>query len=107
MYLSRLNFHTVPGKTGEVEEQLKKLAGMVTAGGGSSSRVLRAHYSSLGSADIIFEQEAPDLATLEEEIKRVMDGPAFREWTRQMPGLLREPPKREVYIIASHSRQSS
>lgn len=100
MYLSRLNFHTVAGKTGEVEEKLRQLAGMVSESGGIRPRVLRAHYSSPGSVDVIFEQEAPDIATLEKEIGQVMSGAEFREWTRQMPSLLREPPKREVYIIA-------
>jgi hypothetical protein len=101
MYLSRLNFHTVPGKTGEVEDQLRKLADIVAASGGPRPRVLRAHYSSLGSADVIFEQEAQDLASLEGEIKRVMEGSEFQKWTEQMPALLREPPKREIYIVAS------
>jgi hypothetical protein len=31
MYVSRLLFHTVPGKTREVEQELKKLRDMVSA----------------------------------------------------------------------------
>lgn len=35
MYVSRLLFHTVPGKTGEVEQELNKLRDMVRSAGGA------------------------------------------------------------------------
>jgi hypothetical protein len=35
MYVSRLNFYTIPGKSGEVEQQLKALHAMVERQGGS------------------------------------------------------------------------
>jgi predicted ATPase len=39
MYVSRLLFHTIPGKTGEVEKELKKLREMVKEAGGDGARV--------------------------------------------------------------------
>ena len=77
MYVSRLLFHTIPGKTGEVEKELKKLSEMVRAAGGNGPRVLHTHFASLGAADAVFEQEAPDFQTLE-----ATDSP-----TDQQPGL--------------------
>ena len=57
MYVSRLNFYSVPGKTRELEEQLGRLLELVTKAGGERSRVLRTHLASLGALDLIFEQE--------------------------------------------------
>ena len=54
MYLSRLAFHTVPGKTHEVEQQLQHLREMVLKAGGSRPRVARAHFASLGAPDVVF-----------------------------------------------------
>jgi len=51
MYVSRLLFHTIPGKTGEVEKELKKLREMVRAAGGNGARVLHTHFASLGAAE--------------------------------------------------------
>ncbi len=99
MYVSRLNFHTLPGKTHEVSQQLKMLAMLVRNAGGGSPRILRAHYSSLGAPDVVFEQEAPDLASLEAQIAAVTQRPEFQEWSRQTSALLAEPPKREVYLL--------
>ena len=48
MYVSRLLFHTVPGKTREVEQELKKLRDMVSAAGGAHARILPPHFASLG-----------------------------------------------------------
>jgi hypothetical protein len=50
MHVSRLLFHTVPGKTGEVEQELKKLRAMVAAAGGSRARILHTHFASLGAS---------------------------------------------------------
>jgi hypothetical protein len=99
MHVSRLSFHTAPGKTHEVEEELKKLLKMVVKGGGAKSRVLRTHFASLGAPDVVFEQEAKDLATLETQIKNVTDGADFQQWTTRMSGFLTQSPKREVFLI--------
>ena len=100
MYVSRLCFHTLPGKTHLLEAQLKSLAGLVQGEDLSSPRILRAHFSSLGSPDVIFEQSAPDLAALETQIRQVTASPDFQKWSEEVSGLLREPPKREVYLTA-------
>jgi hypothetical protein len=100
MYVSRLLFHTIPGKTGEVEKELMKLREMVAAAGGSSARILHTHFASLGAPDAVFEQDAPDLATLESQISRLTGSDDFQAWSRRMSGLLTQSPKREVYIVA-------
>jgi hypothetical protein len=99
MYVSRLTFHTQPGKTQSVEQKLHKLLAMVSEVGGLKPRVLRNHFASLGAPDVVFEQEAPDLATLETQIKQVAESPGFQQWTGDMSGLLAQSPKREVYLI--------
>ena len=98
MYVSRLAFYTLPGKTGEVERALGRLRDLVEAAGGGRPRVLRAHYASLGAPDLVFEQEAPDLATLEGQIGRVTDDEEFQAWSREVSAMLAQSPKREVYI---------
>ena len=60
MYVSRLLFHTVPGKTREVEQELKKLRDMESAATGATARILHTHFASLGAADAVFEQEAAE-----------------------------------------------
>ena len=50
MYVSRLTFHTTPGKTHEVEQELLKLMAMVSRAGGVQPRVLRSHVASAGGA---------------------------------------------------------
>jgi hypothetical protein len=62
-------------------------------------RVLHNHFASLGAPDVVFEQEAPDLATLESQIKQVAESATFQQWTGDMAGLLAQSPKREVYLI--------
>lgn len=99
MYVSHLAFCTLPGKTHDVEEQLKKLLDMVIKAGGTKARVLRTHFASLGAPDVLFEQEAHDLAALESQIKSVTESPEFQQWTKQMSTLLSQPPKRELYLI--------
>jgi hypothetical protein len=100
MYVSRLLFHTVPGKTREVENELKKLREMVRAAGGKAARVLHTHFASLGAADAVFEQEAPDLQTLEQQINQLTSSQDFQNWSHRMSGLLTQSPKREVYIVS-------
>ncbi|HXH12959.1 MAG TPA: hypothetical protein VNP04_24705 [Alphaproteobacteria bacterium] len=99
MYVSRLTFHTQPGKTHAVEQELHKLKEMVGKVGGIRPRVLRNHFASLGAPDVVFEQEAPDLQTLETQIKEVTENTAFQQWTGHMSGLLAQSPKRELYLI--------
>jgi len=99
MYVSRLLFHTVPGKTGEVEKELKRLRELVKKVGGDHARVLHTHFASLGAADAVFEQEAPDLQTLEKQIQQLTGSQDFQNWTQRMSGLLTQSPKREVYIV--------
>jgi hypothetical protein len=100
MYISRLLFHTAPGKTGEVEQELKKLREMVTDAGGADARILHTHFASLGAPDAVFEQKAPDLPALEEQITKLTRSAEFQTWSRRMSGLLIQSPKREVYIVA-------
>jgi hypothetical protein len=99
MYVSRLTFHTQPGKTHEVEQELRKLKEMVSKVGGLRPRVLHNHFASLGAADVVFEQEAQDLQTLEAQIKQVTENAAFQQWTGHVSGLLAQSPKREVYLV--------
>jgi hypothetical protein len=99
MYLSRLTFHTQPGKTHEVEQELGKLVAMVHEVGGLRPRVLHNHFASLGAPDVVFEQEALDLETLEGQIKQVTNNPAFQQWTGHISEMLAQSPKREVYLI--------
>ena len=98
--LSRFAFHAVPGRTGELETELKKLSEMVAGAGGIKPRVLHTHFASPGAPDIVFEQEAADLASLESQIKKLTENPEFQNWTKKMSTLLTESPKREIYLIA-------
>jgi hypothetical protein len=99
MYVSRLAFHTIPGKTSEVEQELRNLRSLVAAGGGQRSRILRAHFASLGAPDLVFEQEATDLADLERQLKGVTENPDFQQWSKRVSSLLAQSPKREVYLV--------
>lgn len=99
MYVSRLTFHTHPGRTNEVEQQLHGLMAMVKEVGGVRPRILRNHFASLGAADVVFEQEAPQLDTLERQIHQVTTRADFQKWSDHMSGLLSQSPKREVYLV--------
>jgi hypothetical protein len=99
MYVSRLTFHTLPGKTQEVEEKLITLRDWVAEAGGLSPRVMRTHYGSLGAPDLVFEQEVENPDALEQQIKRVTKNILFQEWARQVAGLLEQSSKRELYQI--------
>ena len=99
MYVSRLLFHTIPGKTGEVEKELKRLRDMVRTAGADGTRILHTHFASLGAPDAIFEQEAPDLQALEQQIHQLTSSSDFQNWSQRMSSLLTQSPKREVYII--------
>jgi hypothetical protein len=97
--LSRFTFHALPGKTGQLEKELKKLGDLVGGVGGSQPRVLHTHFASQGAPDVVFEQEAPDLAGLETQIRKLTESSEFQAWTKKMSGLLTQSPKREVYLI--------
>jgi quinol monooxygenase YgiN len=99
MYVSRLTFHTNPGQTNEVEKELHRLMAMVKDVGGVRPRILRNHFASLGAADVVFEQEALDLDTLETQIQQVTARDEFQKWSEHMSGLLAQSPKREVYLV--------
>jgi NTP pyrophosphatase (non-canonical NTP hydrolase) len=99
VYLSRLTFATLPGHTRDVEEKLGRLRDLVAQAGGTHVRVLRAHFASLGAPDLVFEQEVPDLQTLEQEIGDVVTRTAFQTLSHEISQLLARTPKREVYEV--------
>ncbi len=101
MYVSRLTFHTLPGKTHEAEERLMMLLKWVENAGGSRPRVMRTHYGSLGAPDLVFEQEVADAGTLELQIKKVTENKEFQQWAQEISGLLEQSSKRELYEITS------
>jgi hypothetical protein len=84
-----------------VEEQLQSLQQMVAAIGGQRPRVLRSRFASPGAPDIVFEQDAEDLSTLEHQIEQVATSDGFRSWSDDVSPLLAESPKREVYEVRS------
>ena len=100
MYVSRLTFHTLPGKTQEVEQKLMTLREWVTEAGGLNPRIMRTHFGSLGAPDLVFEQEVANPDALEHQIKRVTENSRFQEWARQVAGLLDQSSKRELYQVA-------
>jgi hypothetical protein len=97
--LSRFSYCAVPGKSGELEHELKKLRDLVVNAGGVRPKILHTHFASPGAPDIVFEQEAADLASLEKQITKLTDNPDFQSWTKKMSGLLTQSPKREVYLV--------
>src|SRR5260370_35366876 len=100
MYVSRLTFHTIPCKTGDAEKALRKLQEMVAQAGGPRPRILHTHFASLGAPDIVFEREAEDLSQFEQQLRKLTNNKAFQSWSRKMSPLLRESPKRELYLLA-------
>jgi hypothetical protein len=99
MYISRLPFHVVPGKSTEVEKQLSKLRAMIQQAGGQRCRVLRTHFASDGAPDLILEQEVESLAMLEEQIEKVTQTSEFQQWSQGMSMLLARSPKREAFLV--------
>jgi hypothetical protein len=100
MYVSRLTFHTLPGKTQEVEQKLMTLSQWVAEAGGLRPRVMRTHFGSLGAPDLVFEQEVPNPDALELQIKQVTQNSHFPQWAQQVAGLLEQSSKRELYRIS-------
>ena len=101
MYTSNLMFHTVPGKTGELEAELRHLLEFVQDAGGVNARILHTHFASPDAANVVFVQDAPDLATLEEQIHRVTSDEKFQRWTKAVAPLLRQSPNREIYLVVA------
>lgn len=104
MYASSLMFHTIPGKTGELENELQALIKFVSDAGGKNARILHTHFASPDAANVVFVQDAPDLATLEEQIHRVTSNAKFQQWTKNVAPLLRQSPNREIYLVIEQGR---
>jgi len=98
MYVSRFCFHSIPGKTDAVEQELKRLANLVARVGGKNIRIQRTRFASLGSPDVVFEQEAENLQDLENQIQKVTRSTDFQRSTKRMSRLLWQSPKGEIYI---------
>ena len=107
MFLSRLAFHTLPGKTEEVENKLMTLAQWVHEAGGTKPRIMRTHFSSLGAPDLLFEQEVEDPAALEQQIKTVTEKKEFQERKNFKNGRRRSPAYWNSRRNASSSRSST
>ena len=99
MYTSSLRFHTLPGKTGELEQELHSLLHLVRNAGGQNARILHTHFASPDAPNVMFVQDAPDLETLEKQIHRVTSDSAFQDWTKKVSPLLRQTPNREIYLV--------
>jgi len=99
MYASSLMFHTVPGKTGALEKELGALRKLVQDAGGENTRILHTHFASPEAPNVVFIQDAPDLATLEQQIRRITADPGFQQWTKKVSPLLRQSPNREIYLV--------
>jgi hypothetical protein len=99
MYTSSLRFHTLPGKTGELESELRLLGELVRKAGGRNTRILHTHFASPDAPNVMFVQDAPDLATLEKQIQQVTSDGAFQDWTKKVSPLLRQSPNREIYLV--------
>ena len=81
MYVSRLTFHTLPGKT-QVERKLMTLRDWVGEAGGKSESDAHSLWV-IGAPDLVFEQEVENLDALEQQIKKVTENIRFQEWARQ------------------------
>jgi hypothetical protein len=101
MYISRLNFYSVPGKTRELEERLGRLLVLVKKFGGERPRILRTHLASLGAPDLVFEQEVTDLNALEDQIQKVTGSQEFQQWTQEISDLLAQSSKREIFEVSN------
>jgi hypothetical protein len=99
MYVSRLTFVTLPGRTGELEHELKTLREIVKEAGGENTRILRTHFASPEAPNVVFKQDAPELKTLEEQIRKVTAEPSFQQWSKKVSPLLRQSPNREIYMV--------
>jgi len=94
-------FHTLPGRTGELEAELHHLLALVRSAGGQKVRILHTHFASPEAANVMFVQDAPDLGILEEQIHRVTSDEKFQQWTKKIAPLLRQSPNREIYLVVA------
>ncbi|HEY7713323.1 MAG TPA: hypothetical protein VIE90_02360 [Candidatus Binatia bacterium] len=99
MYASSLMFHTLPGKTGELEKELQALRKRVKDAGGENIRILHTHFASPEAPNVVFVQDAPDLTTLEQQIRRITEDSGFQQWTKKVSPLLRQSPTREIHLV--------
>ena len=107
MYASSLMFHTVPGKTGELENELQVLLKLVADAGGDNARILHAHFASPNAANVVFVQDAPDLPALEAQIRRVTADTKFQQLTKKVAPLLRQSPNREIYLVVAQGERQA
>ena len=108
MYSSNLMFHTIPGKTGELETELQALLRLVEDAGGRNARILHTHFASPDAPDVIFAQDAADLASLEKQIHEITSDSRFQQWTKKVSPLLRRSPNREIFlVVAEGTRQAA
>ena len=107
MYASNLMFHTLPGKTGELEIELQALLKLVEDAGGENARILHAHFASPEAPNVVFVQDAPDLETLEKQIHAVTSNDSFQQWTKKVSPLLRQSPNREIYLVVEGNGRPS
>jgi len=101
MYASSLMFHSVPGKTGELENELQELLKLVQEAGGENVRILHTRFASPEAPNVVFVQDAADLATLEKQIQRITADAGFQQWTKKVSPLLRQSPNREIYLVVA------
>jgi hypothetical protein len=47
----------------------------------------------------VFVQDAPDLTTLEQQIRRITEDSGFQQWTKKVSPLLRQSPTREIHLV--------
>jgi hypothetical protein len=108
MYSSNLMFHTIPGKTGELETELRELLRLVEDAGGQNARILHTHFASPDAPNVVFAQDAADLAILEKQIHQITADSRFQQWTKKVSPLLRQSPNREIFlVVADGGRQTA
>lgn len=107
MYTSSLMFHTVPGKTGELENELQALLKLVQEAGGENARILHTHFASPEAPNVVFVQDAPDIATLEKQIQRITADGHFQQWTKKVSPLLRQSPNREIHLVVANGGEQA
>jgi len=99
MYVSRLTFLTLPGKTGEVGHELKTFAWYRQASGWREYENTAHPFCLTWRPDVVFTQDAPELQTLEEQIRKVTAEPTFQQRSRKVSPLLSQSPNREIYMV--------
>jgi hypothetical protein len=67
--------------------------------GGENIRILHTHFASPEAPNVVFVQDAPDLTTLEQQIRRITEDSGFQQWTKKVSPLLRQSPTREIHLV--------